>query len=334
MGTFQRGRCFKGLHLQQLEVHLLRVMMKPQMQVRKMIFLFNWGDFIGFGFMLFFPGCILCNRLDSITIWIMPALQPAWMAWKERMLWFVTHPAPIGFTCHEGMYISYSGKPMKKLMLAFLGRFFSWKAWQTLLLATLYTFTTFWSENHWSSLYRAEAFLVAAGLVDMFIILPMIDTDGIGGFVSEMHGVWTRVDFRHLENELYCSEVDWFHLNWRMTSQKSRRLISNLQTDLCQKICHNMSNYKITTPASLGARRTKEYCPLTLGASAHGLSCHADGEDFLAGVCGGISFGFVGLWPWLPSLILGLFLGRFFLLPNRNRHGWHGGVSKIRGWWS
>ena len=82
-----------------------------------------------------------------------------------------------------------------------------------------------------------------------------------------------------------------------MTSQKSRRLISNLQTDLCQKNCHNMSNYKITTPASLGARRTKEYCPLTLGASAQGLSCHADGEDFLARVCGGISFGFGGLWP-------------------------------------
>lgn len=98
-----------------------------------------------------------------------------------------------------------------------------------------------------------------------------------------------------------------------MTSQKSRRLISNLQTDLCQKICHNMSNYKITTPASLGARRTKEYCPLTLGASAQGLSCHADGEDFLAGVCGGNSFGFGGLWPWLPSLILGIFLGCFFL---------------------
>lgn len=56
-----------------------------------------------------------------------------------------------------------------------------------------------------------------------------------------------------------------------------------------------MSNYKITTPASLGARRTKEYCPLTLGASAQGLSCHADGEDFLAGVCGGISFGFGGV---------------------------------------
>lgn len=37
---------------------------------------------------------------------------------------------------------------------------------------------------------RAEAFLVAAGLVDMFIILPMIDTDGIGGFRGNAVGVW------------------------------------------------------------------------------------------------------------------------------------------------
>ena len=63
-----------------------------------------------------------------------------------------------------------------------------------------------------------------------------------------------------------------------------------------------MSNFKIRSPASLDARRTKEYRPLTLGASAQGLSCHADGEDF-----GGISFAFGGCVFWA------YFWGGFFL---------------------
>ena len=71
------------------------IMMKPQKcRFGRWFFLFKLGDFF-FWFRFhfyFFQG--LCNRLDSITIWIVPALQPAWMAWKETMLWFGTHPAP------------------------------------------------------------------------------------------------------------------------------------------------------------------------------------------------------------------------------------------------
>ena len=225
------------------------------------------------------------------------------------------------------MYIlSYSGKPMKKLMLAFLGRFFSWKARHDKHCCLLrYIPSPHFEVKPLEQLDRAEAFLVAAGLVDMFIILPMIDTDGIGGFVWN---VWISGTWR-----MSCAADKWidFTLTGVWLHKKAggsyqifkRTYVKKFVTTCLTTRWRHRLHWVPGEPKNIVllrlVRALKAFRAMRM-VRTFWPECGAEFPSVSGGCGSDCHFGHI--------------FGVFFPLPNRNRHGWHGGVSKIRGWWS
>lgn len=263
----------------------------------------------------------------------MPALQPAWMAWKETMLWFVTHPAPMVLHAMKVcIYYHTLANQWRSWCLLFWDDFFLERHGMTNIVACYVIYL-----HHilkWKPLEqlgRAEAFLVAAGLVDMFIILPMIDTDGIGGFRGNAVGVWNVwISGTWI---MSCTAHKWidFSLNGVWLHKKAggsyqifkRTYVKKFVTTCLTTRWRHRLHWVPGEPKNIVllrlVRALKAFRAMRM-VRTFWPECGAEFPSVSGGCGSDCHFGHI--------------FGVLFPLPNRNRHGWHGGVSKIRGWWS